>query len=120
MKIAVRALSLAGLILAATSMMTGAAEAACLSRSEARAALQSGEVVSLAQISGQIAAAIGGRIIGADLCRDGSGYYYEVTVQVGGSVRRFRVDAATGAIMGDLMLPAGGAEGTYARFGRRG
>jgi uncharacterized membrane protein YkoI len=80
--------------------MTGAVSADCLSRSEARAALQSGQVVSLAQIRGQISAAVGGRIIGAELCQDGSGFYYDVTVQVGNSVRRFRVDAATGAILG--------------------
>jgi hypothetical protein len=120
MKIAFRALRLAGLIFAATWLTTGTANAECLSRPEARAALQSGQVVSLAQISGQIAAAIGGRIIQAELCRDGSGYYYEVYVQVGGSVRRFRVDAATGAILGNLMLPTGDAEGPNARFSRRG
>ncbi len=114
MKIAARVLRLAGLIFAVTWLMTGVANAECLSRSEARAALQSGQVVSLAQIRGQIAAAVGGSIIGAELCRDGSGYYYEVTVQVGGSVRRFRVDAATGAILGNLILPDGQAEGAYA------
>jgi uncharacterized membrane protein YkoI len=110
MKIALRALSLAGLMFAAAWPMTGPADAACLSRSEAREALESGQVVSLAQIRGQIAAAVGGNIIGAELCRDGSGYYYEVTVQVGGVVRSFRVDAATGAIIGSLMSPTGDAE----------
>jgi uncharacterized membrane protein YkoI len=112
MKIVDRAARLAAMMFVATWLMTGATAADCLSRSEARAALQSGEVVSLAQIRGQIAAAVGGDIIGAELCRDGSGYYYEVTVQVGGVVRSFRVNAATGAIIGNLMLPAGGAEGT--------
>jgi uncharacterized membrane protein YkoI len=100
MKIAARALRLAGVIFAATWLMTGAATADCLSRSEARTVLESGQVVSLAQIRGQIAAAVGGSIIGAELCQDGSGYYYEVTVQIGNSIRRLRVDGATGAIIG--------------------
>jgi hypothetical protein len=112
-----RALSLAGLMFAAAWSMTGPAEAACLSRSEAREALASGQVVSLAQIRGQIAAAVGGNIIGAELCRDGSGYYYDVTVQVGGAVRRFRVDAATGSIIGNLILKGEEAEVADARFG---
>ena len=113
-----RALRLAGILLLAAGLNIGAANPqVCLSHAEARAVLQSGQVVSLAQIRGQIAAATGGRIVQAELCQDGDGYFYEVYVQIGGSVRRFRVDAATGNILGNLILPA---EGSYARFGRRG
>ena len=113
-----RALRMAGILLLAAGLNIGAANAqVCLSPAEARAVLQSGQVVSLAQIRGQIAAATGGRIVQAELCQDGDRYFYEVYVQIGGSVRRFRVDAATGDIIGNLIFPA---EGGHARFGRRG
>jgi len=91
---------------------------ACLSLPEARAVRESGQIPSFGQIRGQVAAATGGQIVGIpELCRDGEDYYYSVQVQVGGSVKRFRVNAATGDISGNLMLPA---EGLNARFGRRG
>lgn len=104
-------------MLVAGWLSIGAADAqGCLSRDEARTALQSGEVLSLAQIRGQLAQTVGGRIISADLCREGSRYFYEVYVQVGGSVKRFRVDASTGNISGSLQP----SEGSDASTGRRG
>jgi uncharacterized membrane protein YkoI len=113
-----RTLGVAAAMLLAGWLNTGAADAqGCLSRDEARAALQSGEVLSLAQIRGTLSQSVGGRIISADLCRSGNRYFYEVYVQVGGSVKRFRVDASTGAISGSLMLPT---EGSDESAGRRG
>jgi uncharacterized membrane protein YkoI len=96
-----RTLSVAAALVVAGALNVGTADAqGCLSREEARAALQSGAVLSLAQIRGQLAQTVGGRIISADLCQAGGQYFYEVYVQVGTSVKRFRVDASTGAING--------------------
>lgn len=111
-------LRVAAAMLVAGWLSVGAADAqGCLSREEARAALQSGEVLSLAQIRGQLSQSVGGRIISADLCKAGGRYFYEVYVQVGGSVKRFRIDASSGAITGSLMGPA---EGSDASSGSRG
>lgn len=96
-----RILLVTGALAIAGWFNTGTADAqACLSRDQARAALQSGEVLSLAQIRGPLAQTVGGRIISADLCEAGGHYFYEVYVQVDGAVKRFRVDASTGAISG--------------------
>ena len=113
-----RTLSVVAAVLVAGWLDVGAADAqGCLTRDEARAALQSGEVLSLAQIRGQLSQSVGGRIISADLCRAGGRYFYEVYVQVGGAVKRFRIDASSGAISGSLMGPA---EGSDASSGSRG
>lgn len=70
----------------------------CLSQSEARQAVQSGQAVSLSQLR----AGIPGEVLSAQLCQSGGGLVYMVSVLVdGGQVKRLRVDATSGAVSGN-------------------
>lgn len=73
----------------------------CLSPSEARRVVASGEAASLSRIRGNIADVVGGEVVSAQLCRSGGGYIYVVNVIVdGGAVQRYRVDAQSGDLLG--------------------
>ena len=78
----------------AFSATTGA-EAACLSQSEARAAVSSGEARPL----GSIAGAVSGEIVRADLCREGGRLVYVLSVLTGGRVANMVVDARSGRVL---------------------
>jgi hypothetical protein len=73
----------------------------CLSPGEARAAAQSGEIVPLSRIIGQIRAAANGEILPPpQLCNIGGHYVYLVNVLTrGGQVTRLTVDASSGSIL---------------------
>jgi uncharacterized membrane protein YkoI len=74
----------------------------CLSPSEARSAAQSGQIVPLSRIIGQIRAAANGEILPPpQLCNIGGRYVYLVNVLTrGGQVTRLTVDASSGNILG--------------------
>lgn len=71
------------------------AEAACLSQSEARTAVSSGEARPL----GSIAGAVSGEIVRADLCREGGRLVYVLSVLTGGRVANMVVDARSGRLL---------------------
>lgn len=72
----------------------------CLSQGEARQAVQKGDAISLSEIRGSLAGD-GGEVVSAQLCRAGNRLVYIVNVlDGGGAVKRVRVDARSGSIMG--------------------
>ncbi|MCX5576882.1 PepSY domain-containing protein [Kaistia terrae] len=72
----------------------------CLSQGEARQAVQKGDAISLSEIRGSLAGD-GGEVVSAQLCKAGNRLVYVVNVLGnGGEVKRVRVDARTGSIMG--------------------
>ncbi|QDG79768.1 hypothetical protein FJ695_22480 [Labrenzia sp. PHM005] len=68
----------------------GAASANCLSQAEARAVVASGQAKSLGSVAGQA----GGEIIKAQLCRQGGGYVYVLSVLKNGKVTNVTVNAS--------------------------
>ena len=96
------ALAAALIAFAPTGFGTEAFAANCLSASDARAAVQSGEVVPLSKVLKQIRKAAGGEILPPpQLCKVKGQYVYLVNVlSSDGSVTRLTVDAASGAILG--------------------
>jgi uncharacterized membrane protein YkoI len=71
----------------------------CLSQSEVRAAVASGQAVPLSSVIGQIRATVGGEILSSPmLCDYGGHLVYLVNVLSGGQVTRLQVDAQTGTI----------------------
>jgi uncharacterized membrane protein YkoI len=81
-----------GLLLPGTALAQG-----CLSQSEARQAVQSGEAISLSQVRGSLP----GDVVSAQLCRGGGGLVYVVNVLgEGGKVQRITIDARSGAVAG--------------------
>lgn len=96
---------LLGMTLLAAGMTTGdmtAQAASCLSARDARAAVQSGEAMSLSKMLGRIRSAAGGEIVPPPkLCRQGSSLVYVVNVlSPDGQVTKVTVDAASGSIIG--------------------
>lgn len=87
------AAALLGAVLAVSA--TSGAEAACLSQSEARTAVSSGEARPL----GSIAGAVSGEIVRADLCREGGRLVYVLSVLTGGRVANMVVDARSGRLL---------------------
>jgi uncharacterized membrane protein YkoI len=73
----------------------------CLSSAETREAVSSGEAAPLSRVARELTERYGGQIVRADLCRQGGGLVYRVTV-LGerGEVHNAVVDAATGQIAG--------------------
>jgi Peptidase propeptide and YPEB domain len=89
------------LIAGASGPEGGARAAGCLTSNEARAAVQSGQAVSLSQILGRIRSAAGGEIVPPpQLCNQGGQLVYIVNVLSGGQVTKLTVDAKTGNILG--------------------
>ena len=74
----------------------------CLSPGEARAVAQSGEILPLSRVIGQIRAAGNGEILPPpQLCNVGGRYVYLVNVLTrDGQVTRLTVDASSGSILG--------------------
>jgi hypothetical protein len=71
----------------------------CLSRGEARAAVQSGQVVPLSSVLGQIRNRMNGDIVSSpSLCNQGGRLIYFLDVLVGGRVVRLQVDGQTGRV----------------------
>jgi hypothetical protein len=71
----------------------------CLSQGEARAAMQSGQVVPLSSVLGQIRQSPGGQIVSPPtLCNMGGRLIYFLDVLVGGRVVRLQVDGQTGRV----------------------
>jgi len=66
------------------------AHAACLSQSEARAAVASGQAKSLGSVQGQA----GGEIVKAQLCLEGGRYVYRLSVLVNGKVTTKVINAS--------------------------
>jgi len=66
------------------------ASAQCLSQAEAREAVASGRAVPL----GSVAGAAGGEIVKAELCRQGGGYVYRLSVRINGQVVTRTVNAS--------------------------
>ncbi len=90
------------LMLSAPLGFASVAEAGCLSASEARAAVQSGQVIPLSRVLKQIRKAAGGEILPPpQLCDVGGQYVYLVNVlSRDGQVTRLTVDASSGSILG--------------------
>jgi uncharacterized membrane protein YkoI len=70
----------------------------CYSAAETRAVVQSGQILPLSSLIGQIQAVAPGQIVSSQLCMVGGRYVYLVSVLVGGQVHQLRVDAASGGI----------------------
>lgn len=77
----------AALILIVTAALPAAAN--CLSQSEARQVVASGQARSL----GSVAGSLGGEIVRAQLCRQGGGYVYVISVLRNGQVSNVTVNA---------------------------
>jgi hypothetical protein len=96
-------LALAALFLVSPLGLASSAFAdGCLSPGEARAVAQSGEIVPLSRVIGQIRAAANGEILPPpQLCNIGGRYVYLVNVLTrDGQVTRLTVDASSGNIIG--------------------
>ncbi len=95
---------LAGMLLAAgpSGLATTAHAAGCLSASEARAAVQSGQAVPLSRMLKAIRQTAGGEVLPSpQLCDAGGRLVYYVSVLArNGKVTRLTVDAASGSILG--------------------
>ncbi|MES0879602.1 PepSY domain-containing protein [Roseibium sp. SCP14] len=65
------------------------AEAACLSQAQAREAVASGRAAPLGSVAGRA----GGEIVKAQLCQQGGGYVYVLSVLKGGKVTTVTVPA---------------------------
>lgn len=92
---ALRQAAFAVLVLVAGAAPAAAAEErACLSGSDAQAAVYAGQARKLSELRG----AFDGELIRADLCRQGAGYVYVVTtLGANGKVSRRLVDATPAA-----------------------
>ena len=93
--------ALASVGVAAMSLTTAAERAtvvaqACLSGQQARAAVQSGEAISMRKLS----AAVGGQVLHPQLCRSGGRLVYRITILKGNEPIKLTVDAASGSILG--------------------
>ncbi|CTQ60380.1 MAG: hypothetical protein RIE06_27270 [Roseibium album] len=66
------------------------AEAACLSQAQAREAVASGKAAPLGSVAGRA----GGEIVKAQLCQQGGGYVYVLSVLKGGKVTNVTVNAS--------------------------
>lgn len=87
------------LLIAVLVLGAGAARAACLSPSEARAVVASGQAASLGPIVQSLKQQAGVEVINGQLCTAGGGYVYRLTVLgQGGRVRQVTVDARSGRI----------------------
>ncbi|QFT33135.1 hypothetical protein K1718_19975 [Roseibium porphyridii] len=66
------------------------ASAACLSQAQARDAVASGKAAPLGAVAGRA----GGEIVKAQLCQQGGGYVYKLSVLKGGKVTTVTVNAS--------------------------
>jgi len=89
------------LCIGAPIMGPGVANAqSCLSPSQAREAVQAGQVVPLSQLRGRIMQDAGGEVVSAQLCQANGQYVYLVNVlSAAGEVKRLTVNAGNGSIL---------------------
>jgi predicted S18 family serine protease len=66
------------------------AQAACLSQSQARQVVASGQAASLGSVAGRVQ----GEILKAQLCQQGGGYVYILSVKNGSKVTTVTVNAS--------------------------
>ncbi len=66
------------------------AQASCLSQAQARQVVASGQAVPLGSVAGQA----GGEIVKAQLCQQGGGYVYVLSVLKNGAVTTVTVNAS--------------------------
>jgi uncharacterized membrane protein YkoI len=98
--------ALAGALLLASGVVFGVPDGAsaqsCLSRDEARAAVQAGQAIPLSRIKRQVEKQADGEIQGQPrLCKDGGQFVYMINVMgPGGQIKRIVVDARSGGILG--------------------
>ena len=77
-----------------------AARASADDHEQARAALQSGEVLPLQQLLGRVAREHPGQVLELELERDRERWIYELKLlQPGGQVVKLKVDARSGAVL---------------------
>ncbi|WP_050996512.1 PepSY domain-containing protein [Chelatococcus sp. GW1] len=88
-------------LLAGLASFEAAAQGACLSPDETRAAVAQGGVVAPQQaVSAARDAASGGEVVRAELCRQGGGYVYRISVlRRDGRVMRIVVDGGSGRVL---------------------
>ena len=96
-------------VLVASALPAGAEDKApvCLSKSEQRAAISSGQAVTLAQASRSARGSVRGRgareVVNAKLCREEKGLVYLLTVlSRDGKVTHMTVDATSGKVVDAL------------------
>ena len=90
---------LVAIALAAAAVASSPAAAqSCYSTQQARAAVQSGQILPLSSLIGQIQAVAPGQIVSSQLCMVGGQYIYLVSVLVGGQVQQLQVNATSGAV----------------------
>ena len=70
--------------------LAASAEAACLSQSQARQVVASGQAASLGSVAGRVQ----GEILKAQLCQQGGGYVYVLSVKNGSKVSTVTVNAS--------------------------
>jgi uncharacterized membrane protein YkoI len=91
-------LCVALLLSLATPVAPVSAQGSCYSDAQTRAAVQSGKARPLSNFLAAIQARYGGQVTGnAQLCQNGGGLAYLVTLIVRGQVLQVRVNALTGA-----------------------
>jgi uncharacterized membrane protein YkoI len=79
----------------------GPAAAQCLSTSQAREAVSSGQILSLSKVIGQVRSVAGGEVLSSpQLCQVNGRYIYRINVLTsGGTVMNVVVDAHSGSIL---------------------
>lgn len=93
--------ALLGPSMAAPDLEEASAARACLDHSQRHAVIASGQVVKLSTAMRSVHRRIRGEVIRAQLCHHARGYFYLLTVLMrSGKVKRARVDAATGRLIG--------------------
>ncbi len=68
---------------------------------QARRLLDSGKILSLDEIVERVGIPPGGRLLDVELENEHGRWEYELEYLVGGQVREYRIDAATGAVLGE-------------------
>ncbi|MCB1508589.1 MAG: hypothetical protein KDI98_07550 [Hyphomicrobiaceae bacterium] len=96
---AARAALLSLCVLAGTFVVSGTAEAACLSDQQRLQAIQSGQLVSFSSVQSALASRGYTQIQSVRVCQGGSGYVYEVVAVSGSRAARFVVDGRSGRIL---------------------
>lgn len=82
--------------------VTPALAQSCLSASQTRNAIYSGEVISLSRVSSAVRARGYSEISSANICQSGGRYVYTVIASTAsGASARITVDAATGSILSE-------------------
>jgi uncharacterized membrane protein YkoI len=95
-------LMLVASVLASVVTKAAAVEGRCLSRAEQRADIAEHKLMRLWKAMKEVKRRTGGDVVGARLCQQGDQLVYVLTVLArDGKVARERVDAVTGAMLGE-------------------